>query len=73
GQQRHRQPRQQAVMEQHLPHVVDVREYKCTEYYDPASEACLLWNDPEIGIDWPVDEPLLSPKDLQGKLLRELF
>lgn len=48
-------------------------EYKCTEYYDPGSEACLLWNDPEIGIDWPTGEPLLSPKDLQGKLLRELF
>lgn len=48
-------------------------EYKCTDYYDPSNEGCLLWNDPEVGVDWPVSEPLLSPKDLQGKLFRELF
>ncbi len=48
-------------------------EYKCTDYYDPAGEACLLWNDPDIGIEWPVESPLLSPKDAQGKLFKELF
>lgn len=48
-------------------------EYKCTDYYDPSNEGCLLWNDPDVGVDWPVSEPLLSPKDLQGKLFRELF
>lgn len=49
-------------------------EYKCTNYYDPSSEACLLWNDPELGIKWPVEvEPLLSEKDQQGKLLKDLF
>ncbi|MBO1500779.1 dTDP-4-dehydrorhamnose 3,5-epimerase [Serratia proteamaculans] len=48
-------------------------EYKCTDYYDPSNEGCLLWNDPEVGVEWPVSEPLLSPKDLQGKLFRELF
>ncbi|MFK3841198.1 dTDP-4-dehydrorhamnose 3,5-epimerase [Serratia sp. NPDC087055] len=48
-------------------------EYKCTDYYDPSNEGCLLWNDPEVGVDWPVSDPLLSPKDLQGKLFRELF
>ncbi|MDE1185042.1 MAG: dTDP-4-dehydrorhamnose 3,5-epimerase [Pantoea sp.] len=47
-------------------------EYKCTNYYDPGSEGCLLWNDPEIGIEWPITEPLLSAKDIQGKLLSEL-
>ena len=47
-------------------------EYKCTNYYDPASEGCLLWNDPEVGIEWPITEPLLSAKDIQGKLLSEL-
>lgn len=48
-------------------------EYKCTNYYDPSSEGCLLWNDPAIGIDWPVTHPQLSAKDQQGKLLSELF
>ncbi|POW86552.1 dTDP-4-dehydrorhamnose 3,5-epimerase [Serratia marcescens] len=48
-------------------------EYKCTDYYDPSNEGCLLWNDPEVGVEWPISEPLLSPKDLQGKLFRELF
>jgi len=48
-------------------------EYKCTDYYDPQNEGCLLWNDPELNIEWPVTEPLLSSKDAQGKLFRELF
>jgi dTDP-4-dehydrorhamnose 3,5-epimerase len=38
-------------------------EYKCTDLYDPASEIGIAWNDPAIGIKWPVDEPLLSPRD----------
>ncbi|NLD09185.1 MAG: dTDP-4-dehydrorhamnose 3,5-epimerase [Xanthomonadaceae bacterium] len=50
-------------------------EYKCTNYYDPSSEGCLLWNDPELGIEWPLHDlaPLLSEKDKQGKLLKDLF
>ncbi len=42
--------------------------YKCTALYSPADEQCLLWNDPELRIDWPLDgiEPLLSPKDQLG-------
>jgi len=48
-------------------------EYKCTNYYDPESEGCLLWNDPAVGIDWPISEPLLSVKDQQGQLLSTLF
>lgn len=47
-------------------------EYKCTDYYNPKDEGCLLWNDPEIGINWPISEPLLSEKDRQGKLFRDL-
>ncbi|MGD9425280.1 dTDP-4-dehydrorhamnose 3,5-epimerase [Pantoea sp. NSTU24] len=47
-------------------------EYKCTNYYDPSSEGCLSWNDPELAIDWPVSEPLLSEKDKAGLLLSEL-
>lgn len=43
--------------------------YKCTEYYHPQSERCILWNDPTLAIDWPVErvgEVLLSDKDRQG-------
>lgn len=48
-------------------------EYKCTNYYDPSSEGCLLWNDPEIGIEWPVSEPVLSEKDKVGLLMSQLI
>lgn len=44
-------------------------EYKCSDFYDPASEMHLAWNDPTIGIDWPVDRPLLSEKDRNAKPL----
>ncbi|MEX2976131.1 dTDP-4-dehydrorhamnose 3,5-epimerase [Serratia fonticola] len=47
-------------------------EYKCTDYYNPAEEGCLLWNDPAVGIEWPIANPLLSDKDKLGKLLKEL-
>jgi dTDP-4-dehydrorhamnose 3,5-epimerase len=46
--------------------------YKATDYYAPQHERCILWNDPEIGIDWPLNgELLLSAKDRAGKLLQE--
>ncbi|MWP62871.1 dTDP-4-dehydrorhamnose 3,5-epimerase [Gilliamella sp. Pas-s25] len=48
-------------------------EYKCTNYYDPSSEGCLLWNDPTVNIRWPVSNPILSEKDKLGKKLQELF
>ncbi|NLU19005.1 MAG: dTDP-4-dehydrorhamnose 3,5-epimerase [Serratia liquefaciens] len=47
-------------------------EYKCTDYYNPAYEGCLLWNDPAVGVEWPISNPLLSAKDKVGKLLKEL-
>ncbi|MBE0148860.1 dTDP-4-dehydrorhamnose 3,5-epimerase [Serratia sp. PL7] len=47
-------------------------EYKCTDYYNPAQECCLLWNDPQVGIEWPIDNPLLSEKDKVGKLFKDL-
>lgn len=47
-------------------------EYKCTNYYDPKSEECLLWNDPTINIEWPISNPILSNKDKLGKTLTEL-
>jgi dTDP-4-dehydrorhamnose 3,5-epimerase len=48
--------------------------YKTTDYYAPDWERSLLWNDPAIGIDWPLvngQPPLLSEKDLHGKFLAE--
>ena len=46
--------------------------YKATDYYAPQSERCIMWNDPDINIDWQLTEnPVLSPKDLQGKLLKD--
>ncbi len=47
-------------------------EYKCTEYYQPSDEGCLLWNDPDLGIEWPLESPLLSEKDKLGKRFKEL-
>ena len=50
--------------------------YKTTDYWVPDHERCILWNDPQIGVDWPLDgEPLLSGKDKLGALLAnaELF
>lgn len=45
--------------------------YKTTDFYAPEHERCIAWNDPEIGIDWPLDgDPLLSVKDQQGNLLK---
>jgi len=37
--------------------------YKCSEFYSPAYEGGLLWSDPDIGIEWPISDPLLSQKD----------
>lgn len=50
-----------------------VFSYKCTNVYHKASEDCLLWNDPEIGIDWHINDPLLSEKDLQGKKINNFI
>lgn len=44
--------------------------YKTTDYYAPVHERCLAWNDPALGIDWPLSrEVVLSPKDATGRLL----
>lgn len=50
-------------------------EYKCTDYYDPAAEGCLIWNDKSIAIEWPsLDvEFKLSSKDKGGKTLENLI
>src|SRR2546428_13157043 len=46
-------------------------QYKCTGYYNPASEGTLAWNDPEVSVDWPVATPALSARDQHGLTLRE--
>ena len=45
-----------------LSDVADV-EYKCTEYYDPADDAGIAWNDSQLAIDWQLENPILSEKD----------
>jgi dTDP-4-dehydrorhamnose 3,5-epimerase len=46
--------------------------YKTTDYYSPEHERCVLWNDPAMGIDWPlISDPLVSAKDAAGKLLAD--
>ena len=48
--------------------------YKCTNFYNKASEDCILWNDPDLGINWGgVKEPSLSEKDLAGKSFKEFL
>ena len=48
-------------------------EYKCTDYYDPTDEGCLIWDDPDVGIEWPIDfAPKLSAKDELGLSLVQL-
>ena len=50
--------------------------YKCTDYYHPETEMTVAWNDPEIGIRWPLAEPVLSRKDAAGQrvaVLREVL
>ena len=46
--------------------------YKCSDFYHPEDEGGLLWSDPEIGIDWPVANPVVSDKDAQLPLLAAL-
>lgn len=45
--------------------------YKCTDFYAAGDEYGIRWDDPSIGIDWPIDAPVLSEKDAQAPLLKE--
>tara|TARA_R110000850_G_scaffold276811_2_gene420335 strand:- start:1686 stop:2225 length:540 start_codon:yes stop_codon:yes gene_type:complete len=48
-------------------------EYKCTDYYNPSAEACLIWNDPDVAIEWPIESPpILTNRDKEGLRLKEL-
>ncbi len=54
-----------------LSDTVDVI-YKCAAFYDPTDEYGILWNDPSIGIAWPVSSPILSVKDGKSPLLSQV-
>ena len=46
--------------------------YKCTDLYFPNDEGGLIWNDPEVGIEWPIEAPSLSEKDLKLSTLDQI-
>jgi len=48
-----------------------VFSYKCTNYYDPKSESGIMWNDKDLGIDWNMENPILSNKDKENALFSE--
>jgi dTDP-4-dehydrorhamnose 3,5-epimerase len=48
-------------------------QYKCTDYYAPEDEGGLLWNDPQVNIPWPLEQPLLSTKDRLNPTLAQLL
>lgn len=49
-----------------------ILNYKCTQYYNPNHESGVIWNDPEIGIEWPIQNPIVSAKDLNFLTLEEI-
>ena len=46
--------------------------YKCTDFYSPKDEMTLRWNDPAVGVQWPIAEPVVSDKDAKGLLLKDI-
>ncbi len=44
--------------------------YKCSDYWSPQDERGIAWNDPELGIDWPVTEPILSERDMKHPIFK---
>jgi dTDP-4-dehydrorhamnose 3,5-epimerase len=46
-------------------------QYACTGVYNAAGESGILWNDPVIGIEWPVKDPILSPRDVKAQTLAQ--
>ena len=47
-------------------------EYKCPEFYHPDDELSVLWNDPDLGIPWPIESPILSDKDRSAPRLKDI-
>lgn len=46
--------------------------YKCTDYYSKPDERAIIYNDPELNIDWRVEDPIVSEKDRMGKRFKEI-
>jgi dTDP-4-dehydrorhamnose 3,5-epimerase len=46
-------------------------QYKCSGYYTPSAEGSVAWNDPEIGVDWPIADPLVSRRDGSAQSLKD--
>lgn len=51
---------------------IAIFHYKCTNYYDKNSERAIVFNDKELNIDWNITMPLVSPKDLEAKLFKDI-
>jgi dTDP-4-dehydrorhamnose 3,5-epimerase len=47
--------------------------YKCTNFYNKASEGGIIWNDPDLGIDWGIENPNISQKDLELPQFKDIF
>lgn len=47
-------------------------QYKCTDFYHPEADRTVRWDDPQLGIDWPVEDPILSDKDAEAPRLGEM-
>ena len=48
-------------------------EYKCTDFYDSDDEGSIVWNDPKININWPIENPIISDKDIKAALFEDLY
>lgn len=51
---------------------IAIVDYKCTNYYDPEDEVCLIFSDNDIGINWGINCPIISGKDKKGLLLKDI-
>ena len=47
--------------------------YKCTQYYNAAHESGVIWNDPDLGIIWPCENPIVSRKDASFLSIQEIY
>ena len=62
----------QIYVPQGFAHGYCVTSETCTDFYNPATEHGIIWNDPDIGIEWPIEQPALSPKDETYPRLKDL-